>query len=220
MRTLAQVGAIEYGILEHSDIGDMARLLGEAFSQREPMAIAIGMLAADIEEHVRILGGKAVLEGLTVVARDEAGDIVGAVLTEDFGTPPPPGMDAAPTSFAPIGALFDTLDDQYRAAHRIVPGSHLHLFMVGVSERCEGAGIAQTMIKLCLANGAKRGYRMAVTEATGRASQHIFRKLGFRELAMELYGEFLYEGQCVFKAVEAHGGAILMERDVDTTDAA
>jgi ribosomal protein S18 acetylase RimI-like enzyme len=212
MRVLAEVRGIKYGLLEREDIPGMARVLAEVFSQHDPPAIAAGMSITDIEEIVGIFGPKALAEGLTIVARNSSGELVGAMLTEDFGTPPPCGFAGAPARFAPIVALLESLDDEYRRTHSVVPGSHLHLFMVGVSNSFNGAGIAQTMITVCLTNGAEHGYRLAITEATGPVSQHIFRKLGFRELLTSSYRDFLHEGRHPFEPITQYGGTILMER--------
>jgi ribosomal protein S18 acetylase RimI-like enzyme len=220
MRILTEVRGIRYGLVEHEDVREMAGLLGDVFSRRDPPAIAVGMSATDIEGLVRIFGPKALAEGLTIVARNSSSELVGAMLTEDFGTPPPADVDRAPARFAPVGALLDSLDDEYRATHPVLPGSHLHLFMVGVADSFGGAGIAQTMITLGLTNGAQHGYRLAVTEATGRTSQHIFRKLGFQDLCTRSYKEFLHQGTRVFASVEADGGTILMERSVGGAGAA
>ena len=85
--------------------------------------------------------------------------------------------------FVPVGALLDSLDEPYRARHPDVSGSPLHLFMVGVLDFFGGAGIIQAMVTPCLRNAVKRGYGLAVAEVTRRASQHIFRKLGFQEFS-------------------------------------
>ena len=50
------------------------------------------------------------------------------------------------------------------------------LSLPGVAERFAGQGIAQRLVAECVANGAHEGYRVAVTEATNRTSQHVFRK--------------------------------------------
>jgi ribosomal protein S18 acetylase RimI-like enzyme len=60
----------------------------------------------------------------------------------------------------------------------------LHLYLLGVSDRVAGRGIGQQLVSACVENGARRGYRVAFAEAAGRASQHIFRKLGFAERAV------------------------------------
>lgn len=212
MRILTEALGIQYGLLEPEDVPDMGHVLARAFSEREPPAIAVGMSFDDLEGLVSIFGPKALAEGLSIVARTTSNELVGALLTEDFGTPPPIGIAGAPSRFAPVGALLDSLDDEYRTGHSVVPGSHLHLFMLGVSNGFSGAGIAQRMIKLCLENGAQRGYRLAITEATGRVSQHVFRKLGFQERYARAYKDFSCEGRLVFESIEAHGGTTLMER--------
>ena len=143
----------------------MVALLATAFSQREPPAMAAGLTTQDLEILVHIFRSKALEEDVSIVARTRAGQLVGALLTEDFGTPPPAGLNVAPERFAPIGALLDSIDDEYRKAHSVVPGSHLHLFMIAVAASHLRQGIAQTIISCCLENGIARGYRMAVVEA-------------------------------------------------------
>ena len=113
MRILTELRGIQYGLLEREDVGDMARVLGDVFSRRDPPAIAVGMSAADIEGFVGIFGPKALAEDLTIVARNSSGELVGAMFAEDFGTPPPADVTRAPASFAPVGALLDSLDDEY-----------------------------------------------------------------------------------------------------------
>ncbi len=91
-------------------------------------------------------------------------------------------------------------------------GEHLHLFMLAVDARFAGHGIAQTLVRTCIDNGRKKGYRHAVTEATGVISQRVFRKLGFEERCRVSYRDYCYQGEAVFASVAGHDGAALMER--------
>jgi ribosomal protein S18 acetylase RimI-like enzyme len=213
--TLADSDAIQYGLLKSADAAAMTGLLAGVFSHHDPPAVAVGLSHSDLEKLVNIFVPKALTECLTITARNSAGEIVGAMLTEDFGTGQPPGIADVPSRFLPIAALLESLDNEYRQTHAVGPGSHLHLFMLGVSDTHSGLGIAQALVTHCLRNGAARGYRYAVTEATGRASQHVFRKLGFRELATASYREFVHRGERAFESIESHGGTILMERSVE-----
>jgi len=105
------------------------------------------------------------------VAREGSSkDLIGALLVEDFGTPPPEGPDQPVPAFAPIGALLESLEGQYRASRTIRAGTHLHLVMLAVTQRTTGRGVAHQLINTCLANGKRRGYSFAVTEATGSVS--------------------------------------------------
>jgi len=215
MITLDVAGDIEYGILEDPETRAMASLLAREFSLYEPMAVAIGLSASEIERLVTVSGPRAVSEQLTLIAREQTtGDIVGALLVEDFGTPVPQGFEDAAPNFAPIGALLDSLDSDYRASRTILPGTHLHLIMLVVAHRASGRGIAQNLVTACLANGKARGYATAVAEATGSVSQHVFRKLGFRDVQMAPYKDFAFDGQFVFSSIAGPLGTILMEREV------
>ncbi len=84
--------------------------------------------------------------------------------------------------------------------------------LLGVAERFAGRGIAQRLVEECLANGTRRGYRVAVTEATNKNSQHIFRKHGFVERVRWSYRDHRFEGREVFASIAEHGGPILMDK--------
>lgn len=214
MITLDVVADVEYGLIEEGEINAMASLLAEAFSLYEPPAVAVGLTAPEIKRLVTAFGPKAMSERLSIIARAATGVLLGALLVEDFATPPPSDLESIAPRFAPIGALLDGLDSQYRASRSIEPGAYLHLFMVGVAHHASGRGIAHQLITTGLAHGKSRGYSHAVTEATGSVSQHVFRKLGFREILAASYKEFLFEGQHVFSSVVGAEATILMERQL------
>ncbi len=203
---------IAYKILGPDDVDEMASLLADVFSRHDPLAVAIGLPRAEIEGLIRLSGVTAVSDGLTVVARAGSGELVGAMFAGDFVAPPPAAISEVAPGFAPIGDILGGLDEQYRRTHEIRPGSHLHLFMLGVLPAYGGRGIAQSMVRLCLDNGHRRGFSAAVTEATGRVSRGIFRKFGFNELQVAPYRTFTHAGRQVFASIEAQEGTVLMEK--------
>jgi ribosomal protein S18 acetylase RimI-like enzyme len=205
--------SIEYGIYTASDADEMARLLGEAFAQRDPPAVAAGLTPSEFEGFVRLFCPKAASEGLTIVARSaETGEMCGALLAEDSASVMPDGLDRLSAKFSPIFDILGQLDAEYRGDRTLVPGESLHLFLLGVAGRFAGMGVAKQLVAECLANGARRGYRVAVTEATNRTSQHIFRKQGFVDRVRRSYGDHRFEGEAVFASVVDHGGPILMDK--------
>ena len=110
--------------------------------------------------------------------------------------------------------LFWNLDDDYRRTRSIVEGRHAHFNMLAVVPTLSGRGIAQKLVELGLENAARRGYRFAVTEATGPVSQHIFRKLGFKQRHVVAYEDFRFDGRPVFAAIESTRGIMLMEAEI------
>ena len=121
-------------------------------------------------------------------------------------------MDQLSAKFNPIFDILGQLDAAYRGVQAVSAGESLHLFLLGIARRFAGQGVAQQLVAECLANGARRGYRVAVTEATNRTSQHIFRKQGLVDRGPAVLPGHRFDGQAVFAAIAEHGGPILMDK--------
>ena len=206
---------IEYGVYVPSDAGSMVQLLAEVFTRYDPPAIAAGLNVSEFEVFVRVLCPRAAVESLTIVARLAAtGEVIGVLLTEDSASPPPDGMDRLSAKFDPIFDILGQLDTEYRGGRAVRPGESLHLYLLGVSDRVAGHGVAQQLVAACLEHGTRRGYRVAVTEATNKVSQHIFRKLGFVARVQRSYGTHRFQGRLFFASIAEHGGPVLMDKSL------
>jgi ribosomal protein S18 acetylase RimI-like enzyme len=206
---------IEYRAYVPSDADAMAKLLAEVFSRYDPPAVAAGLSATEFEVFVHLLCPQVPADGLTVVARlAGSGELVGALLTEDSASAPPDGMDRLSAKFNPIFDILGQLEAEYWGNCKMHPGESLHLFLLGVSDRVAGRGVAQQLVAACLEHGKRRGYRVAVTEATNRISQHVFRKQGFVERVKRSYAVHRFDGQHVFASIAEHGGPILMDKSL------
>ena len=151
--------------------------------------------------------------GITVVARSAlTGEMVGALLSEDSASEPPDGLNQVSQKFNPIFDILGQLDAEYREGRTMLPGEVMHLFLLGVSQRFAGKGVAQRLVAEALANGARKGYRLAVTEATNKTSQHLFRKQGFVDRVFRSYSNHRFEGHAFFGSIVDQGGPILMDR--------
>jgi len=214
-----ELSGIRYGVAEASDMDEMAAFLGGVFSHEDPIALALGVTPAEFVDLVRLFCPQAAVDGLTVVARlADTGEMAGALLTEDAGSAPPSGMERVSQKFDPIVDLTSQLDAEYRQEKSVLPGDWLHLFLLGVPQPFSGRGVGQQLVASCLANGSRRGYRRAVTEATNRVSQHIFRKHGFAERVRRTYRDYRYQGEAVFASIKGHAEAILMDKELREED--
>jgi ribosomal protein S18 acetylase RimI-like enzyme len=206
---------IEYGVYVHSDAEAMVKLLGEAFSRYDPPAVAAALTAAEFEAFARLLCPKAAANGLTIVARlADTGELIGALLTEDSASAQPDGLERLSAKFDPIFDILGQLDAEYRGDQEARPGESLHMFLLGVSDRVAGRGVAQQLVAACLEHGTRKGYRLAVTEATNKVSQHIFRKQGFVARVRRSYDSYRFDGQQVFASIAEHGGPVLMDKSL------
>ena len=206
---------IDYEIYTAHDADAMVALLSDAFTRREPLAQAVGITGPEFDSFVRLLCPKADAERLTIVARHaRSGNLAGVLLTEDSASPPPDGLDKFGPKFDPILDMLHGMEVEYRAVGTPSPGESLHLFLLGVAEFDTGQGIGHQLVRKCLENGARKGYRVAVTEATNPTSQHIFRKLGFTNRVARPYAGHRYNGEPVFQSIRQMGGAILMDKSL------
>jgi hypothetical protein len=204
---------VQYGVYRASDSDEMVRLLGEVFAQADPPAVAAGLTPSEFEDFVRLFCPKAAVDGLTIVARSsETGEMIGALLTEDSASEPPPGLDRVSPKFNPILDILGKLDTAYRGGRDVRSGESVHLFLLGVARKFAGQGVAHQLVFRCVENAVREGYRAAVTEATNRTSQHIFRKQGFVERVRLSYEDHRFGGEAVFASIAEHGGPILMDK--------
>jgi len=207
--------AVDYALAQSSDSDDIIRLLAQVFSEADPPAVAMGLSLDEMKEFLQAVVPGIIPDGLTVVARSrDTGALAGVMLSDDFASPPAPTPGQINAKLLPILSMLESLDEQFREGKNISPGQFLHLFMLGVNGQFAGRGVAQGLVETCVDYGSRKGYRMALTEATGRVSQHIFRKNGFVDRFSVSYRQFVYEGRIVFASIREHEKAILMERSL------
>ncbi len=210
---MAEDLSIEYGIYEAGEAEAVAGVLADVFPRLDPPAFAVGLTALEFEAFVRMLLPMAAEERLTIVARvANTGEIVGAMLSNDPACETAEGMESLSKRFEPIACILGKLNEIYRAGKKPGAGEMLHLYLLGVSDRAAGKGVGHRLVAEAVKNGARRGFRVAVAEATNKKSQGIFRDLGFKECAQIGYGDFVFKGQKVFESIAEEGGPILMEK--------
>jgi ribosomal protein S18 acetylase RimI-like enzyme len=204
---------IEYRLYVDSDAEDMTHLLADVFTRHDPLAWAVGVKPAEFQDFVRTLLPQVAEEGLTIVARLAGTDeLVGAMLTNDPARETGAGMETLSEKFEPIASILGELVTLYRQGTEPLPGQMLHLYLLGVSDRVAGRGVGRQLVAASVENGARKGYRVAVAEATNPTSQHIFRKQGFAERGRISYRDHVFNNRKVFERIAEYGGPVLMEK--------
>lgn len=206
---------MNYQVAKPSDSDEIVSLLAQVFSESEPPAVAMALTASDLEQFLQMVVPSVLADELTVISRStETGTLAGVLFTDDFAKPLALDLTRISPKFLPIFSMLDALDQRFREEKTISLGEYLHLFMLGVDRQFAGRGVGQELIKACLDNGSRRGYRTALTEATGKVSQHIFRKNGFADRFSFGYSNFKYENRLVFVSICEHEKAVLMDRSL------
>lgn len=204
---------LDYAIAKPADCEDIVRLLAQVFSHSDPPAVAMALSFEEMKQFLQLVVPNVIADELTAVARSkDTGKVAGVMLSDDFASPLDLDLGQISAKLLPILSMLDILDEQFRREKTISAGQYLHLFMLGVDREFAGRGVGQGVVKACVKNAVHKGYRVALTEATGRVSQHIFRKNGFVDRFAVSYQDFTYQNKTVFASIQEHETAVLMER--------
>jgi hypothetical protein len=146
----------------------MAVMIAEAFTRYEPWRSPKACHSMGLWISSSCSGPKAEQEELTVLARDqETGQVIGAMLTEDFALAPPEGIEHFSEKFGAILTLLDELDAQYKQGISLRVGVYLHLLMIAVTHKHSSEKVAQNLIQACLENGIHHSHGQSSGVAQG-----------------------------------------------------
>ena len=213
---LLKTDTLTYEIFDLKDLDRVADIIGKAFTNSDPMAIAQQLSVDELADYVKLIGEWVQKQQLTVVTKDKSTDeVVGVVIASDFAFDFPLTRENSQhisNKLEPIIELLESLEVQYKRGKQIEPGEYLYIHMLAVSPEYQRRKIAQNSIQVCLNQGIEKGFSCAFTEAANSVSQHVFGKLGFIPRYEINYQQFTYQGQKVFASIEGHTGTVLMEK--------
>ncbi|MDO1447296.1 GNAT family N-acetyltransferase [Rhodocytophaga aerolata] len=197
--------AIIYEILTEKDYEGTVLCAASTFVAGEPMVTVLDIAKKDFLYFSEIFVRKAIADGLSVIAKDAVtGQVVGCMISEDFVTDPPQGIELVAPSLGPIFHMLGTLDERYKEHHSVKQGEIYHQFMLGVLSTYAGKGIGHRLTIESERLAKAKRYKAIMCEVTGPVSQHIFlNQLGYKEVDAIAYHDFVYEGQHIFKHITA-----------------
>ena len=217
MTVLRESDGIRYQLYQEADLRETAAVQAEAFtSGTEPVIGALRATFDQFSNFIHSLGPWIERDGLTIVARDvSTGAMAGASINLDLATENPPEVKRLEW-LAPALALLDEMDrvylQRYWHGRHAQPGEMFHFCWGAVSSPFHGRRISQTMVNVSLELGVAKKYRIALVEASGLASQHVFRKSGFTERVEVSYKSYVYQGRHPFASVNDIPSIILLDR--------
>lgn len=202
---------IVYEIFQAKDLEETIDLIAEDFSEAEPITKSLGITAEEFHYFAEIYCNKAIIDKLSIVAKDK-GKIIGFIISKDLESDPPEGIENVNSKFDPAMALLNKLDEEYMKSYKKADDKIFHLFMGGVDKQHEKRHIVTTLTEESLKIAKLNNFTVAIAEATGLATQHILRdKLEFTERIVIEYKQFLYEGKYPFN-IEEPKSCILVEK--------
>jgi hypothetical protein len=190
--------SIQFIPLTKSNLESASKLLSEHFFQREPISPLLGLTEDEINFFLDVVLQKAIKDELSVVALNEANEVVGCIISDDYFSNPPDDFSNITPKLNPVFLLLKKLGDEFRSIYPFEENKYYHLFMIATNEKGIATPLTDEAIKLALS----KGYKYAVLEATGTISQHIAENsLNFKELTTIKYSEFEFKGDKIFESI-------------------
>jgi ribosomal protein S18 acetylase RimI-like enzyme len=215
MKLLDTNNEILFQTMRHSDIEETASCISQAFSSSEILTKALEISFNEFYQFAVPVCQKVADEEISIIAKDRiTGEVIGFIISEDFITINSDSPEGIDSKFEPIFSLLSELEENYRSRHAIAAGEVLHIFLFGVSEKYTKRHIATTLVRENLKLAKQHGFEIAIAEATGEISQHIFRTLGFTEEFAIEYRSYKFQGQQSFSSIENPPSCLLMSSPI------
>ena len=203
---------ITYEILQEKDFEETTALLSEIFSQGEPVTKSLEITPKEFHYFAEIYCKKAVKEGISMIARHkDKNKIIAFILSEDFDSPPPEGIENIDKKVVPLMALVDAVEMDAKS-NKKERERRFHMFLGATDKNYENRHILTTLVEKSLKLAKSKNFTVAIAEPSGFETQHIFNKLEFKQRNMVVYKKFLFEGKKVFKNIVGPVGLPLMEK--------
>jgi ribosomal protein S18 acetylase RimI-like enzyme len=206
--------AVKFRIIQSGDFEQTVDLCSQLFANNDPITRSLKINYQDFRRLAEPYCIKAIEDRLSIVATDFNGQIVGFVISQHLMTQPPYIKDIS-DKFEPIQALlYELRYNYYISQYYFKLFQTLHIFLLGVKDEYKNQKIATTLIKENLKLAKLNNFSLAISEATGFASQHIFRKLGFKEEVTFLYDSYIFRGQKIFSSIKESASCKLMSYSI------
>ncbi len=209
---LKKDNGIVYEIFQKRDLEETAALIAEVFSGGEPVTKSLGITAKQFYYFAEIYCNKAIMEGLSIIAKD-GGKVVAFVISEDFDSAQPEGIEKIDEKVVPLMALVDAVEKEAKD-NKNEGERRFHMFLGGTMKQYENRHISTIMIEESMKLAKNKNFSVVIVEPSGFATQHMFNKLGFEQKKVIGYKEFLFEGEKVFKNIIGPFGLPLMEKRI------
>jgi ribosomal protein S18 acetylase RimI-like enzyme len=211
---LKEEKGIVYEILQKKDLEETTLLLSEIFTGGEPSVRYFGITATEYYYFAQLFCKKGVEEGLSIIAKDkDTGKIVAFLLSEDFDSSAPEGIEKIDRKIAIDMAIVDAIEEDAKA-NKKEGERRFHIFFGGTENDYGNKGIMTTLIDESIKLAKRKKFTNIIAEPTGLATQHIFKKFGFEQQKMIEYKKFIFEGKHIYENFEGPIGIILMEKRI------
>ena len=172
---------------------------------------------------------QAIDDDVSLVCKDEQGNIIGGTLCRDVKTDI--NFDSVPERFETVFAMLEKLVEggiPEREFDQMERGQGIEIFTTGVSLNTTEKGIGRWLIECASTYFAEKGYKFSYSESVSPITQSLRTQCGFKALSSMDYEEFEYNGEKPFSGITfadyptsvklfpaGHAGVVMMYKSLN-----
>ena len=184
-------------------------LATEVFVHGSSLHKALGVTLLEYCDYLRPSFAAMVDEGLSTVAVDSSGEVMGCLIWADFFNHRY-SSQKTPDKFKPLVALTEALTAKYTRS--FARGEGMLADMAAVAQTAAGQGLYQRMRLAAEAHARTRGFRFILSELSSVRTLHVLlNKMGHKAVAEIAFAQFEHEGKRPFAAIDSPPSLILSE---------
>lgn len=205
---LLRRGGVVYEVLRECHVGIVTQTLIDVWVGQNVIMNALGVTKDEFRPLASKRARDAALVGLSLVATDEAsGQCVGFFLWEDMAASAWGEKLAISPKFEAQFRFMTELEGEYlkhRGVTSLPRGEVLHGIYGGTAKERSGSGVVTALMNLSELWARRCGFSRMVTEAVVIGSQYVSFKLGWVDIALKQYTNFVHRGAKPFVDVPVH----------------
>ncbi|WNG29139.1 non-ribosomal peptide synthetase [Cystobacter fuscus] len=190
-------------------------LLADRFDEIDPLKQALGATRAELHALFASYLEACVMEGLSFVAIDGRGELVGCVVAADLArvhTHARKGRFVVAPRLEPLDAVLSALTDPWcHQPSEPGPGEWVYVLLLAATGQREVARIARELETTVIGAARARGYRGVVTVNTHALTKQLCEELGYRTEASLDVREFVHADARPFAQVPQDGAELRLQ---------
>lgn len=187
-------------ILKAEHIPEVQEIFAKAFCNGEPLTRCLNIQYDDFKDFALDVATKAAEDGLSVVALNESGQVIGCTIGEDFADPVVPS-----NHYPKLLPIFTFLEELCRpfAARKYKKNGVYHIWITAVKDEYRGTKLSFLLNNACVNRGIEKQFRYIYCEFTSAVNENIMKfypeNVKINTLSFQ---DFEYEGQKPFAQLE------------------
>lgn len=202
---------IDFQVAEAKDLSAIVELVTKTFCETEPTTTALGLTESDYRPFAEYAVANGIASGLSHVAVDGNGEIVGVTIAEDWANRGKIPTSAVPPRMKPLVSLLETLQSQFQPGE-VASNTIAYGWITAIKPGFQNLGLGPKINGVTLNHKRAIGFRYSYAEFTNPRNARFAANLPsdrLRHISSVPYSDFEFEGRKPFSALQGEASSYI-----------